>query len=110
MAFDVDAYRAARPPWAFTLDGVQYTSRRITSAHLRRYHQLLSGPGNDEQRLATALAWLLRCAVPWRPSFLWRGDPARKLLRLNAAARDAALLDFFATVRRDHASPTATAP
>lgn len=97
MAFDLTAYRAAQQPWVFTFDGYTHVARHVSASHMQRHHRAIAS--GDPAVMARSLRWLLRKAFPWRPSYIWRGDPVRLILdRLPARARRDTLLDFFGSL------------
>lgn len=101
MAFNVDDFRAAHRPWIFTVGGRSFVARHVSAPQIFRYQDRMKEAGIRTARIEAAIRWLLRLAFPWRPSYLLRGDPARIILRLEPAARTAALADFFAALRGD---------
>lgn len=95
MGFDVDAYLAARTPWTLTLGGTTYTAAWISVDVVRRFEAERTAAGEDVARQLAAVRRLLRALFPWRPHYVWRGDPVTQLLALDAPALGAVLTDFF---------------
>lgn len=105
MAFDLASYRAAQQPWVTTLDGHQFVARHVSAAHVQRHYR--AAATKDPAVMARSLRWLLRKAFPWRPSYIWRGDPVRLLLeRLSPRDRLEALTDFFGSLAPGRGMPT----
>lgn len=97
MAFDLDAYRAAHELWTFTANRRAYVSRPVSAEHMLTYQRKIAGATPERQLLA--LRWLFRQAFPWRPSFMWRGDPVQILMRgTRPGERDQILADFFVSL------------
>jgi hypothetical protein len=92
-AFDADAYRAAREPFRLVAGGRIYAARPVSAELVIATRPALASE-TRASRLA-ALRRLLRAAFPWRWSMLWRGDPVRVFLRLDAATQQEALRRFF---------------
>jgi hypothetical protein len=98
MAFDADAYRAAREPWTCRIGGRLHTAQPVSQEALLRFQGGMERAARtqDATLAARVTRALWRTAFPWRPSMLWRGDPVPQLLALEPPAHEAALLDFFA--------------
>ena len=91
--FDADAYRAAREPFRLVAGGRIYEARPVSAELVIATRPALAA-GERETRVA-ALRRLLRAAFPWRWGMLWRGDPVRVFLRLDAATQQETLRRFF---------------
>jgi hypothetical protein len=98
-SFNLDAFRAAHRPWSFQVGGFTFEARHVSARQVLRYEDRVRAAGKDERKLLSAVTWLLRRAFPFRPSYFWRGDPVGAILRLEPAARRAALADFFSRLR-----------
>lgn len=96
MAFDVDAYLASRQPWGVTIGGVTYPARWVSVEVIRQFeaHRAALDSGDLQAQLG-AIRRLLRALWPWRPHYLWRGDPVQRILALDPVAIGAVLTDFF---------------
>lgn len=60
-------------PWWIRTRGATYLAQPISAADMRAFSRACQH--GDGSQLHRALRELLRKAFPWRPSFLWRGDP-----------------------------------
>jgi hypothetical protein len=110
MPFNVDAFREAHRPWILTVGGRAFAARHVSAPQVQRYQDRIKEAGDDLARFESAVRWLLRRAFPWRPSYLLRGDPARIVLRLEPAARSAALADVYEALRGTATPPTQGEP
>jgi hypothetical protein len=124
--FSASDYQAAKEPWQVELGQGRgrrwYTARLVSQDQVFQYFARLQEAnrrgdelerkGGDEHAQATAalvrvtlvkraLRLLLRAAFPWRPWMLWRGDPVRRLLALDADTLEKALDDFFGFLARN---------
>lgn len=107
MAFDVDAFREAHRPWAFTYRGRAFPARHVSALLVLEYEDRVrraaavgkTNAGRGARLHLAALHILLRHAYPWRPTYLIRGDPVKIILGLEPAARAEALKDFFACLQ-----------
>ena len=106
--FDLDAFREAHRPFAFTAGGFTFEARIISAEQMRQFATVASRADAAGQH--RALAALLRIAFPWRPSYIWRGDPVTTILALEPQAREEALESFFAWVRETNKLPHPTIP
>jgi hypothetical protein len=93
MGFSVDAVKQAWTPWTLEIDGVTYTERLVSVEQVRRFWSGLESP--DEGTRTQAVKKLLRAAFPWRPHYVWKGDPVDKFLKLDPPLQAKALQDFF---------------
>jgi hypothetical protein len=90
MAVDLDAWRREHPAWSVTLDGYTYRGRPV-SARAVAAMPLGKGPVAE----IDAMERLFRLAFPWRFSYLWRGDPVKRIMGLDPPAYKAVVQDFF---------------
>lgn len=93
MGFNVDALKQSWTPWTLTLGGVTYTERPVSVEQVRRFWRGMESP--EERVRAKAVKGLLRTAFPWRPHYVWKGDPVRRFLALDPPIQAKALQDFF---------------
>lgn len=108
MGFDQDAWEAEHRRWTYTTRGRTYVARDVSVPAVQRcFAAIARGEAADVER---ELRRLLRLAFPWRPSFWWRGDPVALLMGLNPATRQAALADFFASLRGAATPPAPPTP
>jgi hypothetical protein len=92
--FDLDAYREAHQPFSFAAGGRRYYARHVSAGQMSAYFR--AAETGDIAVIEKALRALLRTAFPWRPSFIWRGDPVDLILRrLPPDERRAVMTDFF---------------
>lgn len=100
MSFSFSSWQAARRPWELEIDGRKWVARPVSSERVLRYQMELIGASVDAGWKATLA--LLRDAFPWRPSYVWRGDPVKhfaRIIRDAPEAATAALQDFFPLLR-----------
>jgi hypothetical protein len=91
---DLDAWRANNPTWSLTLDGYTYRARPVSARAVAEWMVAL---GNAQPGDGFALfERMFRLAFPWVPSYLWRGDPVKKIMALPPAAFQEVREDFFA--------------
>jgi hypothetical protein len=95
--FDLDALREAHRPWAFTTGRRTYVARPVSIEQVIAYEGECIG-ASVAVRLR-ALRRLLRLAFPWRPSFLWRGDPVAIIMGASPPVHHQLVRDFFASLR-----------
>jgi hypothetical protein len=95
MAFDLDA---ANELWAFRTRGHTYYARPVSPEQVMEYSHRLAKVANDPPALTRVHRWFFRQAFPWRPSFLWLGDPVDVILATRPAERDVLLKSFFASL------------
>lgn len=100
MAFDADAFVKAREPWTLTIDSRAYEARPISVQQVLTFQSAIELAGADQEKVGRALTALLRLIFPPRWSYLWRGDPVRKVLALDAGAQSELLADFFGYMAR----------
>lgn len=95
MAFDADAFRAARRPWTLTIGGTTYTAVPISTQVILDFKAAVEGANASEAQATAAVRALLRRMFPPRVHYRWRGDPVAHLMAQDAATVRAALEDFF---------------
>lgn len=96
MSFSFSSWQAARRPWELEIDGRRWVARPVSAERVLRYQVALMGASVEAGWQATLA--LLRDAFPWRPSYVWRGDPVKHFARIIREAPEAAtsaLQDFF---------------
>lgn len=92
MPFDADAHRAAHAPWSMVLRGRTHTARPVSVRQVMAFQEVAQREPAVARR---ALIRLLRVAFPWRPWYVWRGDPVRWLVAETGEGQAEALADFF---------------
>ena len=92
-ALDLDAMRAAHPPWEITLDGVAHVAAPIPG---ERFSAILSAStGADRYAHEPTQRALWRAAYPWRPRYLRkRRDPVWLLMSLDVDIRRALVVQL----------------
>jgi len=100
VAFDADAFVAAREAWTLTIGGRTFTARPVSVAQVLTFQRAMTAAGTDQAALVRAVTVLLRAAFPARWSYLWSPDPVRLALALDTAAQAAVLTDFFGYLAR----------
>lgn len=104
MGFDLDQYRQAHAGWALTTRGQTYHARPVSAEQVIVYQgEVLGASPRIAQR---ALRKLLRIAFPWRPSFVWRGDPVKIVMGARPHEHRAMVADFFASLAGSPTLPT----
>jgi len=93
MSFNLDAYREANAGWALTVGGRRYAARPVSAEQVLVYQGEIEGA--SPKMAQRALRRLLRCAFPWRPSFVWRGDPVNVIMAARPHEQRAMVQDFF---------------
>lgn len=96
MTFDVDKYRAAHPPWSFTIGGKTFDAQYVSAVDCTRFERKLAAGQGDSPRQLRACWWILRRAFPWRVDYWVRGDPVRIIFALRPKGRAEALVNFYA--------------
>lgn len=107
MAFDADAFRAARRPWTLRIGGQTYTARPISVQAILAFKSAADAAGTDEAAAAVATRALLRQMFPYRLHYRWRGDPVDQLLS-DPAIVHGALTDFFEYLAGTMGAPVTT--
>lgn len=100
MSWSYDSWRAARRPWELVIHGRSWTARPVSAEAVLAYQAEIIGASRERAWQATLA--LLRKAFPWRPSYIWRGDPVKHFAQVIREAPDAAaqaLQDFFPLLR-----------
>jgi hypothetical protein len=100
MSWSFSSWQAARRPWELEIDGRRWVARPVSAERVMAYQGALIG-ASVEQGWAETLK-LLRDAFPWRPSYVWRGDPVKAFAEVIRVAPDAAteaLQSFFPLLR-----------
>jgi hypothetical protein len=119
VAFDADAFVAAREAWSLTIGGRTYPARPVSVQQVLTFQQAIAAAGTDARAYVRAVTVLLRAAFPARWAYLWSPDPVRLVLALDTAAQQAVLTDFFGylvrtltggTTRTTPPSPPSSAP
>lgn len=90
------SWAKARQTWELEIGGRSWRARPVSAHRVMLYQAQLLGAG-EAQGWALVLE-LLRDAFPWRPSYMWRGDPVKhfaRLIRDTPEAASEALRDFF---------------
>lgn len=105
-AVNLDELRAAATPWQFVAGGRTYEARPISVEQVIVYEGAIVGA--SPAVVLRARRTLLRRAFPWRPSFVWRGDPVDMICGAPPALHQALMADFFVSLRSS--SPPAAAP
>lgn len=103
-SLDLQALREAHQPWSFAAGGRSYVARPVSIEQVIAYEGECVGA--SPTALLAARRKLLRIAFPWRPSFLWRGDPVALIMGATPRVHQALISDFFVSLRLP-AEPTA---
>jgi hypothetical protein len=105
MAFDADAFRAAREPWRLTIDGATFLARPVSVEQVRAFQDAVAA-GHEER----AVGSLMRGLFPWRLHYTWRvdRDPVKRFRALDRETQVAALTDFFGYLAGRNGSAPAT--
>lgn len=96
-ALDLDALRAAHEPWTFSTGGRTYTARPVSVEQVIAHEAECVGA--SPAAVMRARRRLLRLAFPWRPSFLWRGDPVRAICSASPALHRVVMDSFFVALQ-----------
>lgn len=104
---DLHALREAHRPWEFTAGRRTYVARPVSIEQVIAYEEECIGA--SPAALMRARRKLLRVAFPWRPSFVWRGDPVALIMGAAPREHHALVTDFFASLRLP-VEPTAPPP
>jgi hypothetical protein len=84
-------------PFAMEISRKLFVARAVRWSDLRAY--LRAAATGDPKRIRRAAQELIMRAFPWRPSFLWRGDPSIVLTKdMRQLVRVAALRDCLRSV------------
>lgn len=115
MAFDADAFLAARSGWEVTLGGRTYRSAYVSIEQVMDFEKAINGTpaeteeggqpggsGPSPRARRAALRQLLRRMFPFRLEYIWLGDPVRRILGLDQHTRGKILADFFVWRLRVH--------
>jgi hypothetical protein len=91
---DVDEWQRVRQPtWSVTLDGYTYRAHPVSARAVADLVPKLAAAKGAEQ--FDLLAALYRLAFPWRLSYVWRGDPVKRLMALPLPMFQEVRDDFF---------------
>lgn len=90
---DSEKQRVRAPTFYLAIGQRTFGGRALREWHVDEY---LRKAAYRPQR---ALRWLLRCAFPWRLSYLLRGDPVHLVVHGGSALQDHALAELLAAVR-----------
>lgn len=107
-AVNLDALRAAATPWQFVAGGRTYTARPVSVEQVIAYEGEIVGA--SAAAILRARRKLLRVAFPWRPSFVWRGDPVDLICESPPGLHAALMADFFASLRSSPLEPQPAMP
>lgn len=106
MSFNVDTWRAAHPPWSFTVEGRTFVARPVSAIAVADLVDGIDGVPAREQ--ARRLRKLFRLAFPWRATYLAarRLDPVRQLFALEPGVYQGTLADFFVHLGLGKSAPS----
>ncbi len=96
-SINLDALREAHRPWSFTTGRRTYVARPVSVEQVIAYEGECIGASVAVRM--RALRRLLRQAFPWRPSFLWRGDPVAIVMGASPPVHHQLVRDFFGSLR-----------
>lgn len=107
VTLDLDALRASAEPWSFATGGRTYVARPVSVEQVIAYEARIAGASATD--VMRARRQLLRLAFPWRPSFMWRGDPVAVICSAPPALHRVVIESFFASLRSWPPSPVTDA-
>lgn len=85
--------------WLFAIGGRTYHARPLRPWHVTVYVGRVADAQRDPGRVRRARWWLFRCAMPWRLSYLLRGDPVSLTLAASPEEQARALARILEHVR-----------
>lgn len=100
MSFNADAFAAAHVPWTVTLRGDVFTAREPSAEFVLSWTAQVQAAASDAHAQRALVRRFWRTLFPWKPVYLWRGDPVARLLAQPLGVEEALLQDFFARERR----------